>query len=85
VCFGRGRQVLDSALQRTVYEAMVGRYFPGRTQGRDYAAPTEAHLEKTTLIEVEIEESSAKMRTGGPLGPLDAEEGAPGTCGVLPV
>jgi hypothetical protein len=25
------------------------------------------------------------MREGGPLGPLDAIEGAPGTCGVVPV
>ena len=83
VCFGRGRRVTDSAVQRTVYEAMVSRYFPGRTEGRDYAAPTAAHLESTALIEVEIEQWSAKMRTGGPLGPLDAEEGAPGTCGVV--
>lgn len=85
VCFGRGRRVMDSAVQRAVYEAMVSRYFPGRTEGRDYAAPTAAHLESTALIEVKIEEWSAKMRTGGPLGPLDAIEGAPGTCGVAPV
>jgi hypothetical protein len=66
-----------------VYETMVRRYFPGRTEGRDYSAPTEAHLESTALVEVEIEEWSAKMRTGGPLGPTDAVEGAPGTCGVV--
>jgi nitroimidazol reductase NimA-like FMN-containing flavoprotein (pyridoxamine 5'-phosphate oxidase superfamily) len=83
VCFGRGRRVMDSAVQRTVYEAMVRRYFPGRTEGRDYEAPTAAHLESTALIEVGIEEWSAKMRTGGPLGPLDAMEDAPGTCGVV--
>jgi nitroimidazol reductase NimA-like FMN-containing flavoprotein (pyridoxamine 5'-phosphate oxidase superfamily) len=85
VCFGRGRRVMDSDVQRTVYQAMVSRYFPGRTEGRDYAAPTPAHLEATALIEVEIEESSAKMRTGGPLGPLDAIEDAPGTCGVVAI
>jgi uncharacterized protein len=85
VCFGRGRRVMDPATQRVVYEAMVRRYFPGRTEGRDYAAPTEAHLDATALVEVEIEELSAKMRTGGPLGPLDAIEGAPGTCGVVPL
>jgi uncharacterized protein len=85
VCFGRGRRVLDPATQRVVYEAMVRRYFPGRTEGCDYAAPTEAHLAATALVAVEIEELSAKMRTGGPLGPLDAIEGAPGTCGVVPL
>jgi nitroimidazol reductase NimA-like FMN-containing flavoprotein (pyridoxamine 5'-phosphate oxidase superfamily) len=83
VCFGRGHRVLDSAVQRTVYEAMVRRYFPGRTEGRDYQAPTAANLDSTALVEVEIEEWSAKMRTGGPLGPMDAVEGAPGTCGVV--
>jgi nitroimidazol reductase NimA-like FMN-containing flavoprotein (pyridoxamine 5'-phosphate oxidase superfamily) len=85
VCFGRGRRVMDTEVQRRVYEAMVSRYFPGRTEGRDYSAPTEAHLDATSLVEVEIEEWSAKMRTGGPMGPLDAIEDAPGTCGVAPV
>jgi nitroimidazol reductase NimA-like FMN-containing flavoprotein (pyridoxamine 5'-phosphate oxidase superfamily) len=83
VCFGRGRRVMDEAMQRSVYEAMVRRYFPGRTEGRDYSAPTEAHLESTALVEIEIEEWSAKMRTGGPLGPTDAIEDAPGTRGVV--
>jgi uncharacterized protein len=85
VCFGRGRRVMDPAVQSTVYDAMVSRYFPDRTAGRDYSAPTAAHLESTMLIEVEIEEWSAKMRTGGPLGPLDAVEDAAGTCGVVPL
>jgi nitroimidazol reductase NimA-like FMN-containing flavoprotein (pyridoxamine 5'-phosphate oxidase superfamily) len=85
VCFGRGRRVMDPAVQRAVYEAMVSRYFPGRIAGRDYAEPTPEHLDATALIEVEIEEWSAKMRTGGPLGPLDAAEDAPGTRGVVPL
>ena len=85
VVFGRGRRVTDESVQRAVYEAMVRRYFPGRTEGRDYSAPTDAHLAQTMLIEVEIEESSAKMRTGPPLGPMDAVEGAAGTCGVVPL
>jgi nitroimidazol reductase NimA-like FMN-containing flavoprotein (pyridoxamine 5'-phosphate oxidase superfamily) len=85
VCFGRGRRVTDSALQRSVYEAMIGRYFPGRTEGRDYAGPTAEHLEATALIEVAIEEWSAKVRTGGPLGPGDADDNAPGTSGVVPL
>jgi len=83
VCFGRGRRVTDSALQRSVYEAMIGRYFPDRTEGRDYAGPTAEHLEATALIEVAIEEWSAKVRTGGPLGPGDADDDATGTRGVV--
>jgi hypothetical protein len=85
VCFGRGRRVTDSAVQRAVYEAMIGRYFPGRTAGRDYAEPTAEHLEGTTMIEVVIEEWSAKARAGGPLGPGDDAEDAPGTRGVVPL
>jgi len=85
VCFGRGRAVTDPAVQRLVYERMVGRYFPGRTAGRDYSPPTAAHLEATALIEIHIEEWSAKAREGGPMGPLDGEPLAPGTCGVVPL
>jgi hypothetical protein len=40
-------------------------------------------LEATALVAIEIEELSAKMREGGPLGPLDAKADAPGTCGVV--
>jgi nitroimidazol reductase NimA-like FMN-containing flavoprotein (pyridoxamine 5'-phosphate oxidase superfamily) len=83
VCFGRGRRVTDSAVQRSVYEAMIGRYFPQRTAGRDYAEPTAEHLEATALIEVAIEEWSAKARAGGPLGPGDSDADAPGTSGVV--
>jgi hypothetical protein len=35
------------------------------------------------VIEVLIEEISAKMREGGPKGPNDADNDAPGTCGVV--
>jgi len=50
---------------------------------RDYAAPTPEHLDATAPIEVEIEECGAKARSGGPMGPRDAAEEAPGTCGVV--
>jgi nitroimidazol reductase NimA-like FMN-containing flavoprotein (pyridoxamine 5'-phosphate oxidase superfamily) len=85
VCFGRGSQVTDPEVQQRVYRAMVSRYFPGRTAGHDYSEATAAHLQATTLIQVEIEEWSAKARDGGPTGPLDADSNAPGTCGVLPL
>ncbi|HEY1339337.1 MAG TPA: pyridoxamine 5'-phosphate oxidase family protein [Bryobacteraceae bacterium] len=82
VCFGRGFEVTDHDVQRIIYDRMVARYFKGRTAGRDYSAPTEAHLNATTLVEVQIEEFSAKTRKGGPMGPFDADANAPGTCGV---
>lgn len=83
VCFGRGRQVTDHQTQQEIYAGMVTRYFPERSVGRDYAAATGAQLNSTLLVEIEIEESSAKMRAGGPTGPLDQDAEAPGTCGVV--
>jgi nitroimidazol reductase NimA-like FMN-containing flavoprotein (pyridoxamine 5'-phosphate oxidase superfamily) len=83
VCFGRGGLVTDPEVQLRLYRQMVSRYFPGRTAGRDYSEPTGAQLEATALVAIEIEELSAKMREGGPLGPLDAKADAPGTCGVV--
>ena len=83
VCFGRGARLMDPAAQQLVYEGMVGRYFPGRTAGRDYSVPTAAHLDATALIEIRIEEMSAKSRQGGPAGPTDSLPEAPGTCGVV--
>ena len=83
VCFGRGREVVDHARQRIIYDGMIARYFPGRTAGRDYQEATPAQLDGTLLVEVMIEDWSAKSRTGGPTGPLDSDTLAPGTCGVL--
>lgn len=75
----------DHQAQQEIYAGMVARYFPERKPGRDYAAATSAQLDSTLLVEIEIEECSAKIRTGGPTGPLDHDAGAAGTCGVVPL
>jgi hypothetical protein len=62
---------------------MIGRYFPGRTAGRDYAPAPREHLDATAFVMLEIEEWSAKARRGGPKGPKDADPIAPGTAGVV--
>ena len=62
---------------------MTSRCFPGRTAGRDYATAPAAHLATTAVIEVRIEELTAKMREGGPKGPNDVAEDALGTRGVV--
>jgi uncharacterized protein len=85
VCFGRGSRVTDPGVQQKIFRGMISRYFPGRTAGQDYSEPTAEHLAATRLVEVRIEEWSAKQRDGGPLGPMDADPGAPGTCGVVPL
>jgi len=85
MCFGRGRLFEDEAAKRVMFEAMTQRYFPGRTAGRDYTPAPPSHLNSTAVVEVIIEQSSAKMREGGPKGPQDANSNAPGTCGVMDV
>jgi hypothetical protein len=83
MCFGWGRILEDIAEKRALFDAMTQRYFPGRTAGRDYNAAPPSHLISTAVVEIVIEEISGKMREGGPKGPHDADENAPGTCGVV--
>ncbi len=83
MCFGRGRLLENGAQKRAMFEAMTSRYIPGRTAGRDYAPATEQQLATTSVIEVLIEEITAKMREGGPKGPNDAADDGFGTCGVV--
>ncbi len=83
MCFGRGRLIEDEDDKRTIFEEMTLRYFPGRTAGRDYIPAPPAHLATTMVIEVVIEEVTAKMREGGPKGPHDEDDTALGTRGVV--
>ncbi len=83
MCFGWGRVLEDTEEKRTLFEAMTQRYFPGRTAGRDYTPAPPSHLVGTAVVEIVIEEITGKMREGGPKGPQDAAEDAPGTCGVV--
>jgi len=85
MCFGRGQIFEDEEQKRVMFEAMTTHYFPGRTAGRDYTPAPSSHLRTTAVVEVTIEQTSAKMRVGGPKGPQDADPNAPGTCGVLDV
>ncbi len=83
MCFGRGRLLQDEDEKRQIFEEMTLRYFPGRTAGRDYIPAPPAHLRTTMVIELVIEEMSAKMREGGPRGPSDEDDNALGTRGVV--
>ena len=85
VCFGRARLVEERREKDRLLRAMIGRYFPGRTAGVDYEAPPGEHLDGTALVEIQIDQWSAKARTGPPKGPRDDDSAAPGAAGVLPV
>lgn len=83
MCFGHARMVEDDELKQAVFQEMTSRYFPGRTAGKDYAIAPKSHLDATPVLEIVIEQMSAKMREGGPKGPHDADEKASGSCGVV--
>ncbi len=83
MCFGRGGLVEDDGLKQSVFVAMTSRYFPGRSAGQDYTLAPKSHLDATPVIEITIEELTAKMREGGPKGPHDSDEQAAGTRGVV--
>jgi nitroimidazol reductase NimA-like FMN-containing flavoprotein (pyridoxamine 5'-phosphate oxidase superfamily) len=73
----------DLLERRRILEAMIARYFPGRTAGVDYASASDADLAATAVVALEIEAWSAKVRAGGPNGPDDDDPGRPGSAGVV--
>ncbi|MDQ6695391.1 MAG: pyridoxamine 5'-phosphate oxidase family protein [Chloroflexota bacterium] len=83
IIFGTARPIKDVDQKAKLFREMIERYHPGRTPGRDYQPPTREDLMSTAVVEVQIEEMSAKVRTGGPRGRLDSDPEAPGTCGVI--
>jgi uncharacterized protein len=82
-CFGRAREIADPAAKESAMAELTARYFAGRTAERDYEPPTKRELDEITVVELLIEESSAKARRGGPKGPSDDNGAAPGTAGVV--
>lgn len=83
ICFGRAREITDAFVKEAAMAKMTARYFAGRTSGRNYEPPTKRELDEITVVEVLVEESSAKARRGGAKGPRDDDDAAPGSAGVI--
>jgi len=66
-----------------IFEEMTLRYFPGRARAKTTPQRRKLISTATAVVEIVIQEISAKMREGGPKGPQDAVEDAPGTRGVV--
>ena len=81
VLFGTAREVTGHDEKFALFDQMVQRYFPDRLLERDYNPPPATDLGVTALVEVQIEEWSAKARRGGPTGPDDDNPAAPGSAG----
>jgi hypothetical protein len=82
VIFGNARLIDDPDEKLSALYALSEHMLVGRWQ--DARAPSKSELEQTTVLELQIDEASAKIRTGPP---LDDEEDYAMTvwAGVLPL
>jgi hypothetical protein len=82
VCvFGRSRRVTGVKARSAALEALVEHLVPGR--GTEARGPNARELAATELVEVLVEEASAKIRTGPPVDDEDDLD-LPVWAGVLP-
>jgi len=82
VLFGTGRLVTDEAEKMSALEAVVDHLIPGRWQ--DARLPTPKEMNATSVVSIQIDEASAKVRVGPP-GDDEADYALPIWAGVLPI
>ncbi|MFF3752016.1 pyridoxamine 5'-phosphate oxidase family protein [Streptomyces sp. NPDC002018] len=82
VVHGIARQVTDTEERRTALDAIVDHVVPGRSH--DSRPANDRELAATAVIRLDLDEVSAKVRTGGPND--DPEDtGLPHWAGVVPL
>jgi hypothetical protein len=82
VLLGRARSVEEPAHKRAAFEAIVEHIVPGRWA--DVRPPSDDELKATAVLAMQIDEASAKVRSGPPLD--DEEDYAlPAWAGVIPL
>jgi hypothetical protein len=82
VVFGRGRAVTDEDEKARAMRAVTDHVVPGRWD--ELRGPTPKEIAATKIVAVELDEASAKVRTGPPVD--DDDDLSSGTWGgVLPV
>lgn len=67
--FGHAQRVDDEQEKHDAFIAMIEHLMPGRTA--DTRLPTSAELRKTLVVRLELDECSAKVRSGGPIDDED--------------
>ncbi len=82
VLFGTGQLVEDAAEKAHAFEVITQHVAQGRWQ--DVRPMTQAEMNSTTLVRMQIEEASAKIRTGPPKDD-EADYALPIWAGVLPL
>ena len=82
VILGNGRAIDDEKEKLEAFRRYFEKLIPGRWQ--DVRPPNEVEMKQTLLVEVPIDESSAKLRTGGPVDE-DEDYALDVWAGVLPL
>src|ERR1700759_4047000 len=82
VILGEGRAIEDPERKDRAWRGLVEHIVPGRSD--DARGPSRKELKATEVIELEIDEASAKIRTGPP-GDASADMGLPVWAGELPI
>lgn len=82
VLFGKGSVVAEPARKNSVLNALSEHLIAGRWA--DVRAPTSDELRQTLVVEIPIEEASAKIRTGPPIDD-EADHSLPIWAGILPL
>ena len=82
VVLGNPREVTDPERKLDALRLLVERLLPGRWD--EARQPSEAELRKTAVLELELREASAKVRTGPPVDE-DEDYGLAVWAGVLPL
>jgi len=82
MAFGRARLIEDLGARREALNAFIDRLYAGRSVKLRPA--TDAEVAATAMVEMEIEEASAKIRHTG-VADLPADAGWAAWCGVFPV
>jgi nitroimidazol reductase NimA-like FMN-containing flavoprotein (pyridoxamine 5'-phosphate oxidase superfamily) len=83
MAFGRARLVKDNQAKQAALDGMIARIYPDRLPR--LRKPTLVELKQTAFVEMEIEEASVKVRTGGPAAAEPEDAGWNGWRGILPV
>ncbi|MFC2119934.1 pyridoxamine 5'-phosphate oxidase family protein, partial [Bacteroidota bacterium] len=82
VLFGKGKLLENKVKKLEALKAITEHLIPGRWE--DARKPNEKELNTTTVVSIDIDEESAKIRTGFPID--DAEDyNLPVWAGVIPI
>jgi len=65
VVFGKARAITDPEEKLAAFRRFFDRLIPGRW--KDVRSPNQVEMNQTLMVEIPIDEASAKARTGGPI------------------